>query len=75
MTADPLASEAAERLVELGGVAEISAEFGFARSTISMWDTRRNESNGFPKPVARLASGPVYDMAEIRRWVSGRAGA
>lgn len=58
--------------VELGGVAEISEEFGVPRSTISMWNARRNENNGFPEPVVRLASGPVYDMAEIRAWMAAR---
>lgn len=52
---------------ELGGIAEISAEFGVPRSTVSMWDIRRRTTR-MPEPVARLASGPIYDMAEIRRW-------
>ena len=56
--------------IELGGVAEIHKEFGVARSTISMWSSRRVA--GFPAPLARLDSGPVYDMAEIRKWWASR---
>lgn len=52
---------------ELGGVAEIAAEFGVPRTTVSMWDFRR-ETSGFPAPVAILAMGPVYDMAAVRAW-------
>jgi hypothetical protein len=56
---------------ELAGIAEIAEEFGVPRTTASMWDTRR-ASNGFPEPVARLAAGPVFDLAEVREWASGR---
>lgn len=53
---------------ELGGVAEIAEELGVARTTVSMWDERRSEANGFPQPLERLRSGPIYDMATIRSW-------
>lgn len=56
--------------IELGGVAEISKEFGVARSTISMWNSRKVA--GFPEPLTRLDSGPIYDMAEIRKWWHAR---
>lgn len=58
--------------IELGGVGEISEEFGVPRSTISMWNTRRVA--GFPEPLAHLKSGPIYDMAAVRRWWSDRNG-
>jgi hypothetical protein len=58
--------------IELGGVAEIAEELGLPRTTVSMWDARRSEVNGYPEPVARLASGPIFDMAEIRRWWAAR---
>jgi predicted DNA-binding transcriptional regulator AlpA len=54
-------------MTELAGVKEISDELGVLRTTISMWATRR-ERSGFPQPVAFLAMGPVYDMAEVRAW-------
>lgn len=53
--------------IELGGVREISDELGVLRTTISMWASRRGRSK-FPKPVAHLAMGPVYDMREVRAW-------
>lgn len=56
---------------ELGGVAEISAEFGEKRNVVSMWAARR-ESNGFPHPVTTLAMGPVYDMEAVRNWYASR---
>ena len=52
---------------ELVGVAEIAAAFGVPRTTVSMWAARRATS-GFPQPVKALQMGPVYDMAEVRRW-------
>lgn len=56
---------------ELGSVAEISAETGQARTTVSMWDTRR-ESSGMPEPLARLACGPIFDMNAVRTWYAGK---
>jgi hypothetical protein len=57
--------------IELGGIAEISEEFGVPRTTASQWLTRR-ETNGFPEPVALLRMGPVFSMAEVRLWAAGR---
>lgn len=57
--------------VELGGVAEIAAEFGVPRTTVSMWSYRRRTS-GFPEPLAPLSMGPVYDMAAVRAWYKSR---
>lgn len=54
------------------GVAEIAADLGVPRSTVSMWDARRR-TNGFPEPVAELAMGPVYDLEEVRAWRQGKA--
>ena len=51
----------------LAGVAEISARFGVPRTTVSMWDARRDTS-GFPPPVVRLAAGPVYDLDAVVAW-------
>jgi hypothetical protein len=56
---------------ELGGIAEIAAEFDVPRTTASQWLARR-ETNGFPEPLARLQMGPVFDMAEVRHWAAGR---
>lgn len=53
--------------IELGGIAEIAAEFGVPRSTASMWARRRDRSK-FPAPLVELAAGPVFDMAAVRHW-------
>lgn len=59
--------------MELGGVAEMAAEFGVLQTTASMWnDPERRKTNGFPGPVARLAMGPVFDMEEVRAWYRSR---
>lgn len=36
-----------------------------------MWDARRS-SNGFPKPVADLRMGPVYDWGQVKAWYDER---
>lgn len=51
----------------LAGVAEISQFFNVPRTTVSMWDARR-ETSGFPQPVERLSMGPVYDMKAVIAW-------
>jgi hypothetical protein len=56
---------------EIGGVAEIAEEFGVRATVVSMWGARR-ASNSFPLPIKPLKSGPVYDMAEVRRWFRNR---
>lgn len=58
-----------ERLV---GVAEIAERFGVPRTTVSMWASRR-ASSGFPLPVEDLAMGPVFRLADVETWHSGRA--
>lgn len=62
-----LTEEESALLRNLGGVAEISREFSVPRTTISMWDSRREQS-GFPEPVERLSMGPIYDMRAVRAW-------
>lgn len=54
----------------LAGVAEIAALFLVSRTVVSNWDARRDR-NGFPLPVCRLASGPVYDVNEVLSWYAG----
>ena len=56
--------------INLAGVAEISEKYGVNRTTISMWDV--NDRHGFPKPIARLAMGPVYDLDEVDAWFEAR---
>ena len=58
--------------IELGGIAEIAEEFGYARTTVSTAWSARREQTGFPLPVAELKMGPVYNMAEVRSWFEAR---
>lgn len=61
----------ADTLRNLVGVAEIARELNVPRTTVSMWDARR-ETTGFPEPVERLSMGPVYDMRAVRAWYDRR---
>jgi predicted DNA-binding transcriptional regulator AlpA len=52
------------RRPELVGIAEIADLFGVRRNTAWRWAQRE----GFPEPLARLASGPVWSRADIEGW-------
>ena len=54
-------SERQRRLLRLGGLKEVADRLGISRSSVSA----RRKHPGFPKPLAELASGPVWDLAEI----------
>jgi len=54
----------------LAGVAELAALFRVGRTTVSQWIARRDR-NGFPEPVARLASGPIFDVNVVVAWYVG----
>jgi hypothetical protein len=54
----------------LAGVAEVAWLFGVRRTTVSNWSAHRSGA-GFPEPVVRLASGPVFDLSEISAWYAG----
>jgi predicted DNA-binding transcriptional regulator AlpA len=49
---------------ELVGVTEIAALFGVAQNTAWRW----SRDEGFPDPTARLASGPIWQRADVERW-------
>lgn len=51
-------------LMSTGDVAEY---FGVGVTTASGWAARA-EGNGMPEPVARLASGPVWDGGALAEW-------
>lgn len=46
---------------ELLGTSEIAALFGVVPHTVTTWVAR----NRMPEPLARLASGPVWNRAQI----------
>lgn len=66
-----LTGEECELLSNLVGVAEIAAEFGLPRTSVSTWDARR-ATTGFPKPIEVLRMGPIYDRREVRAWLLAR---
>lgn len=48
------------------GVAEVAGLLGVSKQRVSQME----EVDGFPAPVARLASGPVWRLATLQRFVS-----
>jgi chromosome partitioning protein len=50
---------------DLGGMAEVAKALGTSRQLISLWRTRYPS---FPKPIASLRMGPIWDMRDIREW-------
>jgi predicted DNA-binding transcriptional regulator AlpA len=52
---------------DLVGVAEIAQRAGVKRDTIRQWRRRHPD---FPQPLIRLATGPVWDYAEVERWMA-----
>lgn len=53
----------------LAGTAEIAAAVGVSAQAVSNWRTFRQD---FPKPLADLRMGPVYDMDAVLRWYAAR---
>lgn len=56
----------------LMGVSEIGDYLGVSRQRV----TQLAKLKGFPEPVVRLASGPVWESADVERWAreTGRLG-
>lgn len=54
----------------LVGVHEIAERANVKPNTVNVW--RRRHSN-FPKAVATLAIGQVWNWSEVEAWLSGRA--
>lgn len=50
--------------LELAGVYEVAEEIGVSRQRVYVLA----QTYGFPKPLAVLRSGSVWDLSEIRRW-------
>jgi predicted DNA-binding transcriptional regulator AlpA len=49
---------------ELAGLAEVADMLGIAKRTATKYASRSD----FPKPIQRLASGPVWRRVDIDRW-------
>lgn len=55
---------------ELAGVAEIAEAAGVSKAVVGNWIIRRPK--GFPKPVAILAMGQVFDLERVLSWYAER---
>lgn len=55
--------------MELIGVSEIAALAGVSSAAISNWRTRHGD---FPKPVADIQSGPVFQKIQVIDWLNRR---
>ena len=51
--------------MKLLGLAEIAEIFGVTRQVVANWKARKPT---FPKPVAELKSGPVWQLEAIVTW-------
>ncbi|MBA2706832.1 MAG: AlpA family phage regulatory protein [Gemmatimonadaceae bacterium] len=49
---------------ELWGIAEVAEALDVDRSTVYEWQRRSD----FPRPVARLRMGPVWEAEALRDW-------
>lgn len=48
----------------LMGVAEVAALLGVSRQRV----TQLAKTDGFPSPASKLASGPVWESADVEKW-------
>ena len=54
--------------MNLAGLTEIAELLGVSRQRAS----QLSSSKGFPKPLGRIAAGPVWKRAAVEKWVAGR---
>src|SRR5450631_2036428 len=56
---------------DLVGIYEIAEMAGKSRQAVANWRARLSN---FPKPVAELKAGPVFDRCEVKAWLDVRNG-
>lgn len=61
--------ETCGRRKELVGIAEIAVMADVSPSAVANWRTR---FTNFPPPIAELASGPVFEKADISLWLKNK---
>jgi hypothetical protein len=61
-------ADATVRARDLAGAREIGSVLGVAPNTVNAWLQRENV--GFPRPVARLGCGNVWDIQEVLAWAA-----
>ena len=54
---------------KLSGIHEIAELAGVTKQAVCNWSKR---STTFPKPIAQLRMGPIYDHDEIMTWLKKR---
>lgn len=54
--------------MKLAGIREIAEILDVSRQRVN----QLAEKDGFPKPLDRIAAGPVWKEADIRKWAKGR---
>lgn len=55
---------------DLVSITEISRRAGRSTNTIQSW---RRRYQAFPKPIAQLAAGPIWDWDAVARWILHRS--
>jgi hypothetical protein len=48
------------------GVGEIAAKAGVTKQAVCNWRKRYPD---FPKPIKELASGPIFDLEQVKRFL------
>lgn len=51
---------------EIGGISEIAEMAGVTGAAVINWTTRKKD---FPKPIAELRSGKLYNMSKVEAWL------
>lgn len=54
--------------MKLAGIREIAEFLGVSRQRVN----QLAEKDDFPKPLGRIAAGPVWDEAVVLKWVKER---
>jgi hypothetical protein len=56
------------RIRDIGGNAEVAEICGVTTQAVSNWVARWEGRSDRPQPVARISTGPIWDLDEIRTW-------
>lgn len=55
-------------VADIGGNAEVADICGVSTQAVSNWVVRWEGRTDRPQPLAFLASGPIWDLAEVAKW-------
>ncbi len=53
---------------DIGGNSEVAAICGVSTQAVSNWVIRWEGRPDRPQPIARIATGPIWDLREVREW-------